>query len=451
MINVPQKLPAIVSRRYITLLALIILVSLYIIEYKVIDNTDWVLTADFLLVMYLLRFWKDRNSDRWYKSISHKAINLVITYLILVCLAFLLYFVSPASLPDFNLNVAFVFGLPLLGIPVNLVAVQVARQFNGKKSTLIAGVGNQAANVEHELRNRHIKGYIRCKREECLVRQDQVVGDLSDIHKYLQENAVDEIVIALPAKPSKKIRDILIAADYFGVRVKYVPDYINLFGKYSKTKRFGHLEAVNVRQLPLDGSLASFLKNSFDFTFSLLALVLLLPVFIGIAISIKLDSPGPVFYCPIRIGKANKAFRVFKFRSMYKNDGAKDGILSTQMNDPRVTRIGSLLRKYSLDELPQFINVLLGNMSVVGPRPHRSYLNQQMQASEDKYMIRHYFKPGITGWAQVNGWRGPTETKEQKSQRTKHDIWYMENWSLGLDVKIIWLTIFGSKTHRSAF
>jgi lipopolysaccharide/colanic/teichoic acid biosynthesis glycosyltransferase len=125
--------------------------------------------------------------------------------------------------------------------------------------------------------------------------------------------------------------------------------------------------------------------------------------------------------------------------------------LSTKENDPRVTRLGTVLRKYSLDEFPQFINVLLGDMSVVGPRPHRRFLDQQLQECVYRYMVRHYVKPGITGWAQVNGWRGPTDTEEQKSQRTLHDLWYLENWSLWLDVKIIYMTLFNRKTHMRAF
>ena len=125
--------------------------------------------------------------------------------------------------------------------------------------------------------------------------------------------------------------------------------------------------------------------------------------------------------------------------------------MSTQKNDERITRVGRIIRKYSLDELPQFFNVLMGDMSVVGPRPHRIFLNQVMQKEVDNYMIRHYLKPGITGWAQVNGWRGPTDTEEQKNGRTEHDLWYVENWTPLLDVKIIYLTIFGEKTFKTAF
>lgn len=324
------------------------------------------------------------------------------------------------------------------------------------KYALVAGIGELARSVEKQIyayqgSDYKIKGFINCNKEKCLVGEDKVVSPLNDIYQYLSENPVDEIIIALPYKCSKKIKDIVIAADYFGIRVKYIPDYQGLFGKNYKTIRYGRFDAVNVRQMPLDETFSFFLKNSFDKVFSFIVLLFLLPLFLVFALIIKLETPGPIFYCPIRIGKGGKPIRVFKFRSMRENDAVSGGVMSTQKNDPRITKFGRVMRKYNLDELPQFFNVLLGDMSVVGPRPHRSYLNKQLQESEEKYMIRHYFKPGITGWAQVNGWRGPTETKEQKSQRTAHDLWYMENWSLLLDIKIIYMTIFDRKVYLNAF
>jgi Undecaprenyl-phosphate glucose phosphotransferase len=324
------------------------------------------------------------------------------------------------------------------------------------KYTLIAGIGNTAKTIQKQFYNCHdasyqIKGFVKCKNEACEVQQENIVSDLAQFKNYLRDNTVDEIVIALPVKTSKKVKRILETADYYGIRVKYIPDYQNLFGKNYKATRVGSLDIVNVRQTPLDETYAFLLKNTFDKIFSLAALLFLAPVFLVIAALIKLDSPGPILYCPIRIGKSGKPFKVFKFRSMRENDSVLGGTMSTQENDNRITKLGRILRKYSLDELPQFINVLLGDMSVVGPRPHRSFLNQQLQESEDKYMVRHYFKPGITGWAQVNGWRGPTDTKEQKNQRTCHDLWYVENWSLWLDIKIIYMTIFGKNTHKNVF
>jgi len=228
-------------------------------------------------------------------------------------------------------------------------------------------------------------------------------------------------------------------------------DYHELFGNHYTITRFGQVDAVNIRQMPIDGKLATFLKNCFDKTFAVAALTCLLPLFLVIAVLIKMETPGPVFYSALRIGKGGRPFRLYKFRSMKENDNSVDGVCSTQLNDPRITAVGRVLRKYSLDELPQFVNVLLGNMSVVGPRPHRRYLNRQLQENVYHYMLRQYVKPGLTGWAQVNGWRGPTDTEEQKKQRTLHDLWYIENWSFGLDIKIILLTVISHKVRKGAF
>jgi putative colanic acid biosynthesis UDP-glucose lipid carrier transferase len=395
--------------------------------------------------------------------------NYIKAYFVIIGLVFLIQGWIPFKLPDHNLMVALIIGFPFIGISLSFLLFSFISQVKGGeagtikpvsnanvKYTLIAGTGNVAESVERSFYEYHgssaqIKGFIRCKKEECRVKEDRVVGKLKNIQNYLRDNPVDEIVIALPVKPSKKVRNILAAADYHGIRVKYIPDYQGLLGNNYKPTRYGHIDVINVRQLPLDETLSFFIKNTFDKVFATATLLLLSPLFLTIAGLIKLESPGPVFYAPTRIGKAGKPFKVFKFRSMRINDAVAGGTLSTQRDDPRITRLGRILRKYSLDELPQFMNVLLGDMSVVGPRPHRSFLNQQFQQSVDKYMVRHYFKPGITGWAQVNGWRGPTDTPEQKAQRTRHDLWYVENWSLWLDIKIICLTIFSRKAHSSAF
>ncbi|MFT2011398.1 exopolysaccharide biosynthesis polyprenyl glycosylphosphotransferase [Pontibacter sp. 13R65] len=436
-------------------LVFVISFSLFLVTINMQTGTDWILFSGFIMAWCLVGFWRKLHSQKDYKTVSLQLTYFFKGYILLIGISLILYFLYPNLVHDKDLIIGFVLVFPAIGIPINFLVIKIAKQVSTtderKKHILVAGVGSLAANIEKEMHGHEVKGYIRCSREECHVNQDKIVGELDSIHQFLQDNPVDEIVIAFPVKSTKKVRNIMAAADYYGVRVKYIPDYQSLFGTHYKTKRYGHIEAVHVRQLPLDESSSSFMKSCFDKSFSLMALLMLLPVFLVLAILIKLNSPGPVFYCPIRIGKAGKPFKVYKFRSMKQNEDTVTGTLSTTQNDPRVTSIGKVMRKYSLDELPQFINVFLGDMSVVGPRPHRSFLNKQLQASTDKYMIRHYCKPGITGWAQVNGWRGPLETQEQKSQRTMHDIWYMENWSLALDFKIIFLTIFGKKVHKNAF
>ena len=196
-----------------------------------------------------------------------------------------------------------------------------------------------------------------------------------------------------------------------------------------------------MRPEPLEDISSRFKKRFFDLVFSSFVFITvlwwLLPL---IALIIKLDSKGPVFFIQSRAGRNNQNFSVFKFRTM-KVVEATDQFEQAKKNDPRITRIGAYLRKYSLDELPQFINVLFGDMSVVGPRPHPLKLNDQFQKIIDKYMVRHFVKPGITGWAQVNGYRGETKDSIDMENRVKFDIHYLENWTAMLDVKIVFMTI----------
>lgn len=456
-----MKRPTLLLVGDMLLLALTFLISLYFFRDARFSWVEWIVLSVFILTWLLVSYRKLRYYSTMNNEKSEHVSNHIKAYSAFVALVFLFYSFFPVPVSYDSGLIALIVGFPVLGIVMNFLLVKLSGGLSivkkEPKYTLVAGVGNVAKRVENQMYSRkaaeyQIKGFINIKNnEECAVGKEKVVGDITNIQQYLKDNPVDEIVIAIPVERNKRIQDIISAADYHGVRVKYILDYQDVFGKNYKVTRFGNIDAVNVRQLPVDEKYSSFIKNTFDLLFSSVALILLSPIFLLLAIMIKLDSPGPVFYCPIRIGKGGKAFKVYKFRSMRQNDSASDGTLSTQQNDPRVTKLGRILRKYSIDELPQFINVFLGDMSVVGPRPHRRYLNQQLQESVYKYMVRHYIKPGITGWAQVNGWRGPTDTEEQRKQRTLHDLWYMENWSFWLDLKIIFLTIFSSKTRKSAF
>ncbi|HEX6429256.1 MAG TPA: exopolysaccharide biosynthesis polyprenyl glycosylphosphotransferase, partial [Niastella sp.] len=383
--------------------------------------------------------------------------NHIKTYVSLIILEFVILMFIPVPLIFWKQVITLTFGIFAMDFVINfLLSNKINIDIVNPKYVIVAGTGNKAKIIQDQVATSHnagyqLKGYISCDHEACKIEHKKVLTDLDNINQYLQTNLVDEIVIALPDNQKKKIQKILSVADYHGIRVKYVLDYHEMFGKHYKITRFGQVDAVNIREMPIDGIYASFCKNCFDKIFAAVALTFLLPLFLVIAILIKMETPGPVFYCPIRIGKGGKPFKVFKFRSMRENDDSAAGIHSTQLNDTRITRVGKVLRKYSIDELPQFINVLLGSMSVVGPRPHRRVLNRQLQENVYHYMLRSYVKPGITGWAQVNGWRGPTDTEEQKRQRTLHDLWYIENWSFGLDLKIVLLTICSGKAHKAAF
>jgi len=343
----------------------------------------------------------------------------------------------------------------------NLILIKYIRHLreSGKniRYLLVVGVGKNAKYIINYFESNPDLGYrilgcIETSQEDSVLGTDRILGKLDDLSSYIQGlRRVDEIIIALPFNSSEKIQKVIEISDYYGKRVKYIPDYVGLLGRNFRVTAYGEIPVINVRQTQLDMLQSSLLKRVFDVIFSFLVLLMLSPLYLIIAILIKIESKGPVFYMPIRVGRDGQEFKMFKFRSMKKNDSVYGGTKSTQKNDPRITGIGNFIRKTSLDELPQFINVLIGDMSVVGPRPHRSHLDNQLQSQVQNYMLRHYLKPGITGWAQVNGWRGPTETEEQRSQRTAHDLYYLENWSFLLDVKIIWLTIFGKKTHQTAY
>ncbi len=279
----------------------------------------------------------------------------------------------------------------------------------------------------------------------------KVLGKVSDFQKVFNEHRFNEVIITINLSKEKEIKSLVNLSEYNGVRPSIVANYYSLFNRNFELKNFEGIPIVSIREVPLDPYTARFWKRVFDLVFSIFALVMLFPAFLGIAIAIKLESRGPVFYRPIRVGKHGAEISVFKFRSMRVSTNAEDQFRSTKVGDERITRVGRFIRKYSLDELPQFINVLIGDMSVVGPRPHRIDLNKRFQQTVQSYLVRQYIKPGITGWAQVNGWRGPTETKNQYIARTLHDLWYIEHWNFALDLYIIFLTVFGSKTRKNAF
>jgi Undecaprenyl-phosphate glucose phosphotransferase len=274
---------------------------------------------------------------------------------------------------------------------------------------------------------------------------------LKKLDNILEGQQIDELIINLPLSEGVILNKIINIADKYGKRVRLIPDYFRVLREQYKTSVFADMPVINIREIPLDNIIQSSIKRIFDIVFSGAALVFLTPIYLVIAILVKLTSRGPIFYNPVRVGLNGVTFKVFKFRSMVVEENKNIESKSTLENDSRITLLGKYLRKFSLDELPQFLNVLFGQMSVVGPRPHRVWLNEKLKREVQSYMVRHYLRPGITGWAQVNGWRGPTNTEEEKTERTRHDIWYLENWSFLLDIKIVFLTVFGKKANKKVF
>ncbi len=265
-------------------------------------------------------------------------------------------------------------------------------------------------------------------------------GNLNDVIPFLKKNSVHEIFCALPAGEDEKALPILAYAENNLIRFYLIPDFKRFLNKKVQLQFFNNTPIVSLRNQPLDSFANAFIKRSFDLLVSILFLLTVFPVLLLIiGIGVKLSSKGPIFFLQKRTGKNGKTFTCIKFRSMQVNDKADEE--QATKDDLRVTRIGLLLRKTNLDETPQFINVLLGDMTIVGPRPHMLKHTAEYAKLVDKYMLRHLGKPGITGWAQVSGYRGEIKDIKKMEKRVKRDVWYLENWTFGLDLHIILKTI----------
>lgn len=274
--------------------------------------------------------------------------------------------------------------------------------------------------------------------------------DVKTIEDFIKENNIQELWVTLPFKDEDRVKKILFDLRHMSISIKFIPD---IFGFRLLNQAISDVAGIPVVQLngtPMQG-VNRLIKEIEDRLISLIIVVLISPVLLLIAIVIKLESRGPILFKQIRNGWDGKTIKVYKFRSMYFEDSQNEKFVQTTKNDKRITRVGSFIRKTSLDELPQFINVLQGRMSIVGPRPHVISQNEEFKDQVEHYMQRHRVKPGITGWAQISGFRGETDTLEKMSKRVEYDLYYIENWSLGLDFKIILLTIVKGFINKNAY
>lgn len=276
-----------------------------------------------------------------------------------------------------------------------------------------------------------------------------IEGNFEKLVEMVNAQKIDVVYITLPINALHRIYPLLDKLADTTVSVYLVPEFLVANLLHGRWGNLGALPTVSIFETPFFGA-DGILKRSQDIVLGSIILLLIAIPMLLIVIGIKLTSPDPVLFKQKRFGLDGQEIMVWKFRTMHVSEEG-DEVTQAIRNDPRVTRLGSFLRRTSLDELPQFINVLQGNMSIVGPRPHALLHNEQYRSLIKGYMLRHKVKPGITGWAQVNGWRGETDTLEKMEQRIKHDLWYIYNWSLWLDIKIIFLTLFGSFFGKNAY
>lgn len=278
-------------------------------------------------------------------------------------------------------------------------------------------------------------------------RGEKVLGRISQLEEIIAGNDLDEIVITLGIEEYMKLERIVAICEKSGVHTKFIPDYNNIIPTRPYIEDVQGLPVINIRHVPLSSLSNRFVKRTMDIVLGVLALILFSPIMLIAVIGVKISSRGPVIYRQKRIGLHNKEFEMYKFRSMEVQTDGGDAKKWTTSNDPRVTKFGKFIRKTSIDELPQIINVLKGDMSLVGPRPERPFYVDKFKEEIPRYMIKHQVRPGMTGWAQVNGYRGDTSIRK----RIECDLYYIENWSLIFDIKILFRTIFKGFINKNAY
>lgn len=275
----------------------------------------------------------------------------------------------------------------------------------------------------------------------------KVLGSIGNLEIILPENKLDEIAITLPLKDYDLLESIVNICEKSGVHTKFIPDYNSLIPSRPYTEDLMGLPVINIRHVPLTNTGNIVIKRVMDIVGSTLGIIVTSPIMLVSAILVKLTSPGPVIFKQERVGLHNKSFFMYKFRSMEIQPPKEEQQAWTVKNDPRVTGIGRFLRKTSLDELPQLFNILKGDMSLVGPRPERPLFVEKFKEEIPRYMVKHQVRPGLTGWAQVNGLRGDTSIRK----RIEYDIYYIENWTIGFDIKIIFMTFLTGFINKNAY
>lgn len=265
----------------------------------------------------------------------------------------------------------------------------------------------------------------------------KIIGKISDIESILSNNIVDRVIVSISPRHYDLLKNIIASCEKMGVRADIVPDYYQYVSSNFTVELIDDIPLISIRNLPLDITYNRLFKRVFDVVFVIIVSIIISPLLIVVALAVKLTSPGNIIYKQERVGENGKVFMIYKFRSMRSENEYIDDQKWTQKDDPRVTSVGKFIRKTSIDELPQFYNILKGDMSLIGPRPERPYFVRKFRESVPKYMIKHHVRPGMAGWAQINGYRGNTSIVK----RIEYDIFYVENWSVWLDIKIFIKTI----------
>lgn len=402
--------------------------------------TSFIIVPTYIILYYFFGLYKPfRNQKSVFSGASSIIKSDIMAGIFLVAVLFII------REPDFSrimLLLLSVFAM-ILGIFERAVIVYYLRRLRSNnqnlKHILIVGDNEIAFKFARKIETKSYLGYsiggFLGKKEHVgqSVGKYKFIGTFEELGDILSRNSFDRVIIAIPMEYYSYLNEIVDTCEEAGIRAEIIPDYYRYIPAKPSVEMIDDLPLINIRYVPLDNAFNKFIKKSSDIVISIIAIIITSPIMLVTAIAIKLTSPGPIIFKQERIGYRGKPFMMYKFRSMYVQDPDEEKSKWTTKNDSRKTPVGSFIRKTSIDELPQFFNVLKGQMSVVGPRPERPYFVNEFRKDIPKYMVKHQVRPGLTGLAQVNGYRGNTSIKK----RIEYDIQYVENWRLSLDIKIM--------------
>jgi len=417
-----------------------------------IENYMFILLLLLNIVWFINSNLSGFYSDFFSRSFSYQFFNIVKSAVLQVGLTVLFVFLIKEGL--FTRNFIVLYGL-LLTFLISLrtaVFKKVLKSLRKKgkniRKLLIIGAGEVGKGFKETVNQNPDLGYKFVGFVDDKISSSEILGKISELESIIKKQSIDEVVIALSDQSTEVLDEIIRVCNISAVRVHIIPDYFRFLSHRFQISSIGNFPIITARQEPLEEANRRFLKRSFDIVFSFLVIVLILSWFYPIiALLIKLNSKGKVLFIQKRVGSKNEMFECYKFRTLTSTSSMQtEHFKPVVFGDKRVTSIGKFLRKSNIDEIPQFFNILKGDMSIVGPRPHAKPYQDMYGKIFEEINMRHNVRPGLTGWAQVNGLRGDVEDEEENNRRTimrmKYDLWYIENWTMKLDIQIILMTIW---------
>lgn len=407
----------------------------------------------YILIYYFLGLYTPQRTQKTIKSELFKIIQAnIIGLLFLVALLFII------GLTDYSryMLIIFILSSTIFSIVERFILRQFLRYVRSKgfniKYILVVGAGEMGQKFSkviklNEYMGYQIIGFLDDDPKRDVINGFKILGKLEDLENVLGSNIIDRVIIALSPPQEELMEWIIEICEKIGVRAEIIPDYHRYLSSKPHIGMIGDIPLIQVRQVPLDNHSNQFIKRFLDLIFAITAIVLLSPIMIIIALMVKLSSSGPVIFKQERLGQNRQIFKIYKFRSMTVHDEEKEKYKWTTKDDTRITKFGMFIRRTSIDEIPQLLNIIKGEMSLIGPRPERLHLAEKFKDEVPKYMVKHHVRPGMTGWAQINGFRGNTSI----FKRIEYDIYYVENWTLSMDVEIFYRTLSNLFRDENAY